>query len=427
MSYADYHKRQIGNRDLHPETQMMSFGYSPEFSEGAVKAPIFLSSTFVFETAQDGKDFFDITSGRREARPDETNGLIYSRFNNPNLELLEDRLSLWERAETACVFSSGMAAISSAILAHLKPGDTLLMSEPLYGGTATLVEKILPEFGIHAFGFCNGTDRADIEAAAARATAAGSVGMILLETPANPTNQLVDLELVRAIADEIGAKTGRMPIIAVDNTFLGPLFQHPLLHGVDLVLYSLTKYVGGHSDLVSGAVVGSKEHVAPVRGMRNFLGNQPDAHTCWMLTRSLETLAVRMERSNLNARRVAEFLINHPKVARVNYLGFLQTDDPQKAVFDKQCIEPGSTFSFDVKGDEAAAFRCLDGLQLIKLAVSLGGTESLTCHPASTTHSGIPIEDRARMGINDSMIRLSIGIEHSDDLIADLSHALDLV
>lgn len=430
MGADSYHKRKIGNRVLQPETQMMGYGFDPALSEGALKPPIFLTSTFVFRSAQDGKDFFDYTSGRRQPPPGQAAGLVYSRFNNPNLEVLEDRLALWEGGEAACVFSSGMSAISTTLWAYLKPNDTLLMSEPLYGGTETLIDKTMPAFGIGAVRAADSINReavmAGAKAALEKARAkGGKVGLLVTETPANPTNSLVDLKLWREASEWIaGQQGGVRPPVAVDNTFLGPVFQKPLEHGADLVMYSLTKYVGGHSDLVAGGVIGSKAMVAPVRALRSSLGTQLDPNTSWMIMRSMETLALRMRASADNAGRVAGYLAQHPKVASVNYLGHLKGGDPRAEVFQRQCQSAGSTFAFSIRGGEAEAFRMLDALQVMKLAVSLGGTETLISHPASTTHSGVPKETRDRMGVTDALIRISVGIENADDLIADLEQAL---
>ena len=430
MSTDSYHKRKLGNRVLQPETQMMGYGYDPALSEGSLKPPIFLTSTFVFRNAQDGKDFFDYTSGRRQPPPGQAAGLVYSRFNNPNLEVLEDRLGLWEGGESAAVFSSGMSAISTTLWAYLKPGDVLLMSEPLYGGTETLIDKTMPAFGIGAVRVADAVNREAVMAGAKTAlemakAKGGKVGLLVTETPANPTNSLVDLQLWRETSEWIATQQGGVrPPVAVDNTFLGPVFQKPLEHGADLVMYSLTKYVGGHSDLVAGGVIGSKAMVAPVRALRSSLGTQLDPNTSWMIMRSMETLALRMRASADNAGRVAGYLAQHPKVASVNYLGHLKSGDPRAAVFDRQCKSAGSTFAFSIRGGEAEAFRMLDALQVMKLAVSLGGTETLISHPASTTHSGVPKETRDRMGVTDALIRISVGIENADDLIADLEQAL---
>jgi methionine-gamma-lyase len=430
MSADSYHKRKVGSRELSAETQMMGYGYDPALSEGALKPPIFLTSTFVFRNAQDGKDFFDYTSGRKQPPPGKSAGLVYSRFNNPNLEVLEDRLALWEGGESAAVFSSGMSAISTTLWAYLRPNDFLLMSQPLYGGTETLIDRTLPVFGIGAVAVSDAISRAAVMDGARRAVEqararGGKVGLLVTETPANPTNGLVDLALWREVSQWIATQQGGVrPPVAVDNTFLGPVFQKPLEHGADLVMYSLTKYVGGHSDLVAGGVIGPKAMVAPVRSLRSSLGTQLDPNTSWMIMRSMETLALRMRAAADNAARVAGYLAQHPKVASVNYLGHLKPGDPRAEVFARQCRSAGSTFSFSIRGGEAEAFRMLDALTVMKLAVSLGGTETLISHPASTTHSGVPRETRDRLGITDAMIRISVGIENADDLIADLEQAL---
>jgi methionine-gamma-lyase len=427
MEDQDYHKDQIANRKLHPETLMMGYGYSPGLSEGSLKPPIFLTSTFVFANAQQGKDFFDLTSGRRQPRPGERSGLVYSRFNNPNLEILEDRLAIWDQADRSAVFSSGMAAIATTLFAFLRPGDSVVHSRPLYGGTETLLKNQMSAFGITAFDFTDGINKAQMRATAEAARGKGRVGLILVETPANPTNGLVDLAGIAAIANELGQLQGYRPPVVVDNTMLGPVFQKPLLHGVDITLCSLTKYVGGHSDLVGGSISGATDLVRNVMVWRSFLGTQLDPNSCWMLMRSLETLGVRTNRSNANAGKVAEFLAAHPKVARLHYLGFLQDDDRRKEVFDRQCTAPGSTFAFDVVGGEREAFALLDHLQIMKLAVSLGGTETLISHPASMTHSGVARDLREEIGLTDALIRISIGIEDADDLIADLARAFEFV
>ena len=414
----------IGNHRLHPETLMLSYGYDPDLSEGAVKPPVFLTSTFVFKSAEQGRDFFAYTAGRRKPPEGAGAGLVYSRFNHPNSEIVEDRLAVYEGAETCILFSSGMSAIATTLLAYVRPGDVVLHSQPLYGGTETLLARTLRDFGIKAVGFADGVDEAAVRTAADEAAAAGRVSTIFVETPSNPTNSLVDIALVARIAEELAGRQGVRPVIVCDNTLLGPVFQRPIEHGADISLYSLTKYVGGHSDLIAGAALGSEEMMKPVKALRGAIGTQLDPHSCWMLGRSLETLSLRMERANGNAAAVARFLSEHPKVAKLHYLPVLDADSPAGRLFASQCSGAGSTFSFDIKGGEAAAFRFLNALQIFKLAVSLGGTESLASHPAATTHSGVPVEVRDRIGILDSTIRLSIGVEHPDDLIADVAQAL---
>ena len=422
---AGYRKREIAGRRLRPETLMMGYGYDPHLSEGSLKVPVFQTSTFAFRTAQEGKDFFAIMSGRQETDEDHQPGLIYSRFNNPDLEVLEDRLALWEDAEAALVFSSGMAAISTTLWAFARPGDVIVHSEPLYGGTQTLFQNFLPQFRIRAVGFAAGADPRPLERAIAEAQAKGRIAAIFVETPANPTNSLVDLAHCAAVAARLGEETGQRPPVIVDNTFLGPLWQHPLALGCDLSVYSLTKYAGGHSDLVAGSVAGSAKLIQKIRSVRSSLGTMTEPYTCWLLLRSLETLLLRMTAAMENARKVAAFLRDHPKVTEVQFLDFLTPGDADYALYRKQCEAPGSTFSFEVTGGEPAAFRVLDALQVIKLAVSLGGTESLVSHPASTTHSALPPEILVRIGITPGLIRLSVGVENAEDLIADLGQALD--
>src|SRR3569832_56674 len=417
-------KTMIGNHVLKPETLMLSYGYDPSLSEGAVKPPIFLTSTFVFKSAEEGRDFFDYVAGRKQPPEGAGAGLVYSRFNHPNSEIVEDRLAAYEGAETCILFSSGMSAISTTILAYARPGDVILHSQPLYGGTETLMTKTLSGFGIGSVGFVDGITESVVREAATSARKKGRISIILIEPPSNPTNSLVDIALMRRLADELASEQGHRPIIVCDNTLLGPVFQRPLEHGADVSVYSLTKYVGGHSDLIAGAALGSKAIIEPIESLRGGIGTQLDPHTCWMLGRSLETLGLRMERANSNAKKSAEFLREHPKVSKVHYLPFLETGSPGQAVFARQCTGAGSTFSFDIRGGEKQAFAFLDALQIFKLAVSLGGTESLASHPAAMTHSGIPAAVRARIGILETTIRLSIGIEDADDLIADLTQAL---
>ncbi len=417
-------KTHIGNHKLHPETLMLGYGYDPELSEGAVKPPVFLTSTFVFRTAEEGRDFFDYTSGRKEPPKGTAAGLVYSRFNHPNSEIVEDRMAIYEGTETCILFSSGMSAISTTLLAFARPGDVILHSQPLYGGTETLLTKQLSNFGIHAFGFGDWIDPATVRKAASEAEKLGRVSVIMIETPSNPLNSQVDIALARTVADEIGKRQGHRPVIVCDNTMLGPVFQRPCEHGADVSVYSLTKYVGGHSDLIAGAALGTKAMTKPIRALRGAIGTQLDPHSCWMLGRSLETLAIRMEKANDNGRVIADFLRDHPKVEKVHYLPYLDPKSPAGKVFAAQSSGAGSTFSFDIAGGQAAAFAFLNALQVFKLAVSLGGTESLASLPASMTHSGVPREVRERIDIKEGTVRISIGLEHTDDLIADLTQAL---
>lgn len=417
------HDRTIGDRVLAPETLMLGYGYDPSLSEGSVKPPVFLTSTFVFGSAEEGRDFFDVVAGRKPV-PDGGAGLVYSRFNHPNSEIIEDRLAIYEAGEAALVFSSGMAAITTAILATARPGDVILHSQPLYGGTETLLTRTLAPLGILAHGFPDGGDPDAIHAAALAAGRLGRLSLIMIETPSNPLNTLVDIAAVRAASDRVGEATGLRPLVLCDNTMLSPVFQQPLRHGADLVVASLTKYIGGHSDLIGGTVIGSHALLRPVRLLRSAIGTQLDPHSCWMVGRSLETLAVRVRASASHADAVIAAMDAHPRVVAVHALGAGRGSDVVRRIYAAQCTGPGSTFGIEIAGGQAEAFRVLNRLRLFKLAVSLGGTESLACHPASTTHSGVPAELRARIGVTDGLIRLSIGLENADDLVADLTQAL---
>lgn len=415
---------ELNGRPLKPATLMMGHGYDPTLSEGALKPPIFLTSTFVFESAAAGKRHFEGVTGKR---PGGAEGLVYSRFNGPNQEILEDRLGVWEDAEDALSFSSGMAAIATVLLALVQPGDTIVHSAPLYAATETLIGKILGRFGVNWLDFPAGASRADIDAVLEKAKASGRVALIYLESPANPTNALVDVEAVKASRDAMFGDGPDAPPIAIDNTFLGPLWQKPLRQGADLVLYSLTKYAGGHSDLVAGGAVGSRAAIAPIRAMRNTIGTIADPHSAWMLLRSLETLELRMTRAGENAARVCAWLRDHPKVERVGYLGFLEEGSSQADIYRRHCTGAGSTFSLYLKGGEKESFAFLDALKIAKLAVSLGGTETLASHPAGMTHLSVPDERKAALGITDNLVRISIGVEDADDLIADMDQALKMV
>ncbi|HEX8401795.1 MAG TPA: cystathionine gamma-synthase family protein [Allosphingosinicella sp.] len=412
----------INNRKLKPATLMMGHGYDPALSEGSLKAPIFLTSTFVFENAAAGKRHFEGVTGKR---PGGSEGLVYSRFNGPNQEILEDRLGLWEDAEDALTFSSGMSAIATLLLTFVQPGDVIVHSGPLYAATETLIGRILGKFGVTWLDFPAGATREEIEAVLDRARAQGRVSLIYLESPANPTNVLVDVQAVAAARAAVFGEDERPPI-AIDNTFLGPLWSKPLEHGADLSVYSLTKYAGGHSDLVAGGVVGAKALITPIRMMRNTIGTITDPNTAWMLLRSLETLELRMSRAGENAVKVCEFFRDHPKVESVGYLGFLK-NDRQADIYRRHCTGAGSTFSLYLRGGEREAFAFLDALKIAKLAVSLGGTETLASAPAAMTHLSVPDERKQALGITDNLVRISIGVEDPDDLIADFDQALGAI
>ena len=413
---------------MKPESLMMSYGYKPELSEGAVKCPIFQTSTFVFKTAEDGKAFFQVAYGHRSPEEGEEMGLIYSRINNPDLEILENRLTLWDEAEDCAIFESGMSAITTVLLEFLRPGDMLLISSPLYGGSDHFIKKILTQFGIHVVEFRAGLSEGEIYKIIEESKLSDRLKLIYIETPANPTNDLVDIQLCKNIANHY-SKLNQQPIyVAVDNTYMGPIWQHPLKHGADLVLYSATKYIGGHSDVIAGACLGSKELVTRVRILRTFLGNMASPNTGWLLLRSLETLKARMDIQSPNADKIAAFLNNHPKVEKVYFLGNLtEKDGLQYHIKEKQCYTNGGMISFDVKGGEKEAFMFLNALKLIKLAVSLGSTESLAEHPATMTHVDVDPNLLEELSITGKMIRLSVGVEYYEDIIYDINQALEKI
>ncbi|MAE52213.1 MAG: methionine gamma-lyase [Micavibrio sp.] len=421
---SSYKKTTIGEHDLKPESLMMSYGYNPKFSENAVKPPVFLTSTFVFDSAEEGEEFFHVTSGRKpRTSNDDLGGLIYSRFNHPNVEIVEDRIAVLEGSEGCVAFASGMGAISTTLLSYLRPGDTIVHSSPLYGGTETLIGKVMTEFGVKSHAFTDGLDKDSMLAAMRKAIKDGNLKMVFIETPANPTNALVDFQALNEALDIIESETGHRPVSVCDNTLMGPIFQQAVPQGIDLAVYSVTKYLGGHSDLVAGAVCGSKEKLAPIWGLRGAMGFNLDPHTSWMISRSLETVAIRMDRANDSAKKVAQWIHDNPYIQAELHHADFKTDPKYQAVFKRQCKGAGSTFAFTVDAPKATMFKFINALQLFKSAVSLGGSESLICHPASTTHSGVPAEARAKAKVTDGLVRLSIGLEHPDDLIADLDQA----
>ena len=418
-------KTHIGNHALKPETLMLSYGYDPKLSEGAVKPPVFLTSTFVFGSAEEGRDFFDYAAGRRKPPAGTGAGLVYSRFNHPNSEIVEDRLAVYEGAEACVLFSSGMSAISTTILAFARPGDVILHSQPLYGGTETLLSRTMAGFGIASVGFVDGVDEAAVRAAAERGTRQGTRLGHHDRDAGQPDQHAGRYHAVAADR----RRDRRRPGLPADPG----LRQHPAGAGVPASARPRRRRLGLLADQVCRR---------PFRSHRRRDAGRAGDHRadqgacaaasarssiripagCWAAR--WKRSAIRMERAEANARLVAEYLRDHPKVDKVHYLKFLEEGSQAQAVFARQCTGAGSTFSFDIKGGEKEAFAFLNALQIFKLAVSLGGTESLASHPAAMTHSGVPVEVRDRIGVLDTTIRLSVGIEHPDDLIADLTQAL---
>ena len=410
---------------MHYESEMMSLGYNPEWSEGSVKPPIFLTSTFVFKTAEEGKRFFEIAYDKTKLKSEEKMGLIYSRINNPNMEILEERLAVLEQSEDAAAFESGMSAISTTMLAYLKPGDVLLYGTPIYGGTYHFITKFLKEFGVEIMSFSSNSKNDEILSKLKSKSSGNKVKMIYFETPANPTNTLFDLEAIKDLKKSLFKLYKKQIISVIDNTYLGPIWQKPLLFNVDLVCYSATKFLNGHSDVIAGCVMGSKTAILPVKKLRTFLGSMIAPYTAWLLTRSLETLSLRMKKQGENAKKVVSYLLEHSSVKKVLYPGIKTMGKTQTEIYKRQCFGSGALISFEVFGGEQAAFKILNNLKMIKLAVSLGSNESLAQHPYSMTHSDVPNKVKKTIGINEGLIRLSVGIENYEDIINDLKQAFD--
>jgi len=400
MSHSD--------RKPHPSTAVLTAGFDPALSVGSARPAVFRSSTYVFPTPEAAERAFAILGGREKLGEGETADLIYSRFNHPNAEIVEAQiLPLEKAAVAAAVFNSGMAAIMTALMAHMKPGDAVVYTVPLYGGTQSLIQGFLSMWGITGVpvrgGDSDAIDRAIVDTPNCR--------VVLVETPANPTLTMTDIARAVAAAD----KCARRPLVMVDNTFLGPAFQHPLALGADVALYSATKYLGGFSDILAGvAITRDPEVMRPIRA--------PDE--CWILDSRLPTVRLRMNRQSKNAQRIAEKLVSHPAVRKVYYPTLFE-DPEQIRIRLAQCDYPGGLFSLDLHGGKKSAFEFLRRLKVGRNAVSLGGVETLVCHPRSTTHSAVSAEELQVSGVVDGLVRVSVGIEDWRDLLADFEQALD--
>jgi methionine-gamma-lyase len=406
---------------VRPPTAVLTSGFDPRLSVGSARPAVFRSSTYVFSSPEAAERAFSIALGRSRLAEGESIDLIYSRLSHPNAEILEDHVVPLEREATdAAVFNSGMAAISTLFLTFCPPGSSFIYNTPIYGGTHHLIAQILEPFGLRPVPVASG-DTAALTQAIAHTP---GLRMVFLETPANPTLVMTDIETA---SQAVRARAGERALLVVDNTFLGPAFQHPLTLGADLVAYSATKYLAGHSDMLGGVVLGNESDlITTLRGTRAVLGNilQPDE--CWMLDSRLPTVELRMTRQSKSAQRIAEALVEHPKVQRLLYPSLI-TDAEQRAIRDRQCRAPGAIFAFEVKGGKPAAFDFLRRLRIARNAVSLGGVETLACHPATTTHSEIAPGDLARYGITDGLVRISVGVEDPRDLLDDFKAALDAI
>ncbi len=403
---------------VRPPTAVLTRGFDPRLSVGSARPAVFRSSTYVFTSPEAAERAFAIALGRAQPDEGESVDLIYSRLSHPNAEILEDQIVPLEPGATgAAVFNSGMAAISTLFLTFCAPGTSFIYTTPLYGGTQHLIHQMLEPLGLHGFAVPAG----DTDALRAAIAGVPNLRMVLIETPANPTLRMSDIGAAWAA----GRALPNPPLVVVDNTLLGPAFQHPLAHHADLVVYSATKYLSGLSDLLAGVVLGkSPEHLAQLRGTRALLGNilQPDE--CWLLDGRLPTVGLRMNRQSKNAQRIAEALAVHPRVRKLHY-PTLFGDPEQIRIRDNQTSFPGAIFSLELHGGKAAAFDFLRRLTIAHNAVSLGGVETLACHPATTTHSEMSEEEKQRTGLGDDLVRISVGVEDWRDLLREFRHALD--
>jgi cystathionine beta-lyase/cystathionine gamma-synthase len=403
---------------LHPDTDILTRGFDPKLSVGSARPAVFRSSTYVFSSPEEAERAFDVMGGRAHLAPGEGVDLVYSRFNHPNAEILEDHvLPLEPGAEAAAVFNSGMAAIMTALFAVVKPGDAILYTVPVYGATQTLISDFLQAFGVTGIPVTAGrTEEID---EAIRSTK--NLRVILIESPANPTILMTDIRRAREAADRFA---GERPLIMVDNTFLGPAFQHPLALGADVTIYSATKYLGGYSDIIGGvAMTRDVALMKKIRSKRSLFGNilQPDE--CWILDTRLSTVNLRMSRQNENAQQIAENLVKNSAIQKI-YYPTLFSDPEQIRIFQAQCECPGGIFALDLKGGKGAAFNFLRSLRLARNAVSLGSVETLACHPRTTTHSSWTAHALDEAGISDGLVRISVGIEDWRDLLTDFESAL---
>jgi cystathionine beta-lyase/cystathionine gamma-synthase len=405
---------------VRPPTAVLTRGFDPRLSVGSARPAVFRSSTYVFSSPESAERAFAIALGRSRPAEGESVDLIYSRLSHPNAEILEDQIvPLEPGAQSAAVFNSGMAAISTLFLSFCPPGSSFVHTTPVYGGTQHLIHQLLEPFGLRAIPVDAG-DTAGLRAAIADAE---QLRLVFVETPANPTLRMCDIASAAAATH---AREDR-PLVVVDNTFLGPVFQHPLTLEADLVVYSATKYLAGNSDMLGGVILGKDpELIALLRGTRAILGNilQPDE--CWMLDSRLPTVDLRMNRQSKNAQRLAEALAEHPRIRRM-YYPTLFKDREQIRIRDAQCRFPGAIFSFEIDGGKQAAFDFLRRVRIARNAVSLGSVETLTCHPATTTHSEMTPEEQKDTGITEGLIRVSVGVEDWRDLLADFQAALDAI
>jgi cystathionine beta-lyase/cystathionine gamma-synthase len=416
----DSGKHREDSSAIHPETEVLTRGFDPRLSVGSVRPAVFRSSTFVFSSPEAAERSFSIALGKQKAAPDEDTELIYARLSHPNAEILEDQIVPLDRGATsAAVFNTGMAAIGTVLLSLCRPGSGIIHTVPVYGGTHHLLYEMLVPWGINPVAVPAG-DGPALERAIRETS---NLQVVFVETPANPTLRMTDI----AAAVRAASARNTPARIVVDNTFLGPVFQHPLELGADLCVYSATKYLAGFSDMLGGVVTArDPELIAQLKSTRALLGNILQADECWLLDSRLPTVSLRMNHQSNSAAQIAEALSNHPKVERIHYPMYFDEPD-QRRIFEAQCDHPGAVFSLELAGGKKAAFDFLRNLKITRNAVSLGGLESLACHPATTTHSEMSPEELTLAGVCDGLVRISVGLEDVRDLLRDYSTALDAI
>ena len=380
-------------------TKAVHAGEKQDPSTGAVVTPIYETSVFAFSNT---KELINVMSEKAE-------GYIYTRYGNPTVRAVERKMAELEGAEDVAVFSSGMAAIATTIFTLVSSGDHVVSTLDLYGGTLAFFKDVLPKFGVE-LSFVEATDFDEMKSAIRKNTK-----VIYAETPTNPTLKLVDVSKVAKLGKKKGIK------VVVDSTFASPYNLKPIEFGVDVVVHSATKYLGGHNDVTAGMAGGSESCIQKLKEMRKNLGGTLDPLAAWLLLRGLKTLGLRMEKHNLNGMLVARYLEEHPKVKRVHYPG-LQSH-PQHSIAKQQMKGFGGVVSFEIKGDIETTIKFVDNLKLCFLAASLGGAETLATQPVACSHYFVSPEDRKKAGITDQMVRLALGIEDPEDIIADLEQA----
>lgn len=388
------------SREYRQETETVHGGKNLDKKNGPVGTPIYQTATF------------EVADNAQQLRATHTD-MFYTRYGNPTHTAAQDAIAALEKTEAALLFASGMAAITGAILSLVKSGDHIVAQRDIYGGTTKFLGSWLPKLGVETT-FVDSTDYEQHER-----TIRPNTRLLYVESPTNPTLRVIDLKKISQIAKKHGL------VSLIDSTFATPVNQRPAEFGIDLVLHSGTKYFGGHSDVLCGIVAGSRELLQKIWETRTTLGGVMDPHAAWLILRGMKTMAVRVQRQNENALRVAEFLASQPKVRRVHY-PFLE-GHPQRALAMEQMSGGGGVLSFEVNGTGEDAQRVTESLRLFTLAPSLGGVESLVSIPVLTSHAMIPAEHRAKMGVTEQLIRLSVGVENADDLIADLKQALTVV